>query len=53
MMQCWQCTVMTQTGGNKAENNEMMLQLKSKSKTDKKETSIMIDENGGRFDSLK
>ena len=39
-------------GGNKAENNEMMLQLKSKSKTDKRETSIMIDENGGRFDSL-
>ena len=38
-------------GGNKAENNEMMLQLKSKSKTDKRETSIMIDENGGRFDS--
>ena len=35
-----------------AENNEMMLQLKSKSKTDKRETSIMIDENGGRFDSL-
>ena len=30
----------------------MMLQLKSKSKTDKRETSIMIDENGGRFDSL-
>ena len=38
-------------GGNKAENNEMMLQLKSKSKADKRETSIMIDENGGRFDS--
>ncbi len=39
-------------GGNKEKNNEMMLQLKSKSKTDKRETSIMIDENGGRFDSL-
>ena len=38
-------------GGNKEKNNEMMLQLKSKSKTDKRETSIMIDENGGRFDS--
>ena len=39
-------------GGNKAENNEMMLQLKSKSNTDKRETSIMIGENGGRFNSL-
>ena len=39
-------------GGNKAENNEMMLKPKSKSNTDKRETSIMIDVNGGRFDSL-
>ncbi|MBB14795.1 hypothetical protein CMK22_05950 [Candidatus Poribacteria bacterium] len=44
--------VIAYLGGNEAENNEMMLQLKSKSKTDKRETSIMIDENGGRFDSL-
>ena len=38
-------------GGNKEKNNEMMLQLKSKSKTDKREVSMAIDENGGRFDS--
>ena len=44
--------VIAYLGGNEAKNNEMMLQLKSKSKTDKRETSIMIDENGGRFDSL-
>ena len=44
--------VIAYLGGNEAKNNEMMLQLKSKSKSDKRETSIMIDENGGRFDSL-
>ena len=44
--------VIAYLGGNEAENNEMMLQLKSKSKSDKREMSIMIDENGGRFDSL-
>ena len=44
--------VIAYLGRNEAKNNEMMLQLKSKSKTDKRETSIMIDENGGRFDSL-
>ena len=31
-------------------NNEMMFTLKSKSKTDKREASMGIDENGGRFD---
>ena len=44
--------VIAYLGGNEAKNNEMMLQLKSKSKSDKRETSIMIDESGGRFDSL-
>ena len=39
-------------GRNQGENNEMLFALDSKSKTDKRETSIMIDENGGRFDSL-
>ena len=29
--------------------NEMVFQLKSKSKTDKREASMMIDENGGRL----
>ena len=31
-------------------NNEMVLRLKSKSPTDKRKVSMMIDENGGRFD---
>ena len=37
--------------GENAKNNEMMFQLKSKSKTDKRMASMHIDENGGRFDS--
>ena len=32
--------------------DEMMFQLESKSKTDKRKTSIAIDENGGRFNSF-
>ncbi len=31
-------------------NGEMMLRLKSKSKTDKREVSMNIDKNGGRLD---
>ena len=38
-------------GANKAEHDEMVFRLQSKSKTDKREASIMIDKNGGRFDS--
>ena len=37
-------------GENKAENNEMMFRLASKSKTDKSIVSVGIDKNGGRFD---
>ena len=38
-------------GGNILDpNNEMMFRLRSKSKTDKREASMMIDGNGGRFD---
>ena len=37
-------------GGNPNKNNEMNFYLKSKSKTDKGEVSMMIDGNGGRFD---
>ena len=32
-------------------NREMMFRIQSKSKTDKRETSMSIDENGGRFQS--
>ena len=39
-------------GGNVTENGEMMFQLQSKSKTDKREVSMGIDENGGRFDGF-
>ena len=39
-------------GENKAENNEMIFQLQSKSKIDKRQVMMMIGENGGRFDSL-
>ena len=39
-------------GENKAEDNEMMFRLKSKSKTDKREARLQIDENGGRFDAV-
>ena len=37
-------------GENTSANNEMMLLLRSKSKTDRREAMIMIDRNGGRFD---
>ena len=43
-------TIVAYLGKNKAENNEIMLQLQSKSKTDKREVMLAIDENGGRFD---
>ena len=36
-------------GGNPDKNNEMQFFLKSKSKTDKREASMSIDENGGRL----
>ena len=39
-------------GENKSENKEMMFRLQSKSKTDKREASIMIDGNGGTFLSI-
>ena len=39
-------------GGNASENDEMMLHLISRSKTDKKSAAIQIDGNGGRFDSF-
>ena len=39
-------------GENKAGNNEMGFRLQSKSKTDKREASITIDENGGRFNCV-
>ena len=38
-------------GENTSTNNEMILQLQSKSKIDKRQV-MMIGENGGRFDSL-
>ena len=38
-------------GKNTKFDNEMMLLLKSKSKTDKREAMVSINENGGRFDS--
>ena len=41
----------TYLGPNVAENDEMMFQLKSKSKTDKRKASMMIDPNGGLFQS--
>jgi hypothetical protein len=39
-------------GKNTKFDNEMMLLLKSKSKTDKREAMVSINENGGRFDSV-
>ena len=39
-------------GKNLDENGEMMFQLESKSKTDKRGVSMHIDENGGRFDGF-
>ena len=43
-------TAVAYLGENK-KNNEMILQLQSKSKIDKRQV-MMIGENGGRFDSL-
>lgn len=37
-------------GENKAKDDEMMFFLKSKSKTDKRQVYMYINENGGRFD---
>jgi hypothetical protein len=37
--------------GENAEDGEMMFQLESKSKTDKREARVSIDDRGGRFDS--
>ena len=39
-------------GENTSTNNEMILQLQSKSKIDKRQVMMMIGKNGGRFDSL-
>ena len=39
-------------GENTSANNEMILQLQSKSKFDKRQVMMMIGENDGRFDSL-
>ena len=39
-------------GKNIKENDEMILQLQSKSKIDKRQVMMMIGKNGGRFDSL-
>ncbi len=38
--------------GENVKTNEMIFQLQSKSKIDKRQVMMMIDENGGRFDSL-
>ena len=38
--------------GKNANDGEMMFLLQSKSKTDKREVSMGIDENGGRFDGF-
>ena len=37
--------------GRNNETNEMMFRLKSKSKTDKRQVTMAIDGNGGRFDT--
>ncbi len=37
-------------GGNATNNNEMMFQLLSQSKTDKRAVGMAIGRNGGRFD---
>ena len=39
-------------GGNSNENGEMMFYLQSKSKTDKREARMSIDQYGGRFGSF-
>ena len=38
-------------GKNTSKNDEMIFQLQSKSKIDKRQVMMMIGENGGRFDS--
>ena len=38
--------------GENEKTNEMILQLQSKSKFDKRQVMMMIGKNGGRFDSL-
>ena len=38
--------------GENKKNNEMIFQLQSKSKIDKRQVMMMIGEKGGRFDSL-
>ena len=38
--------------GENVKTNEMIFQLQSKSKIDKRQVMMMIGENGGRFDSL-
>ena len=38
--------------GENEKTNEMIFQLQSKSKIDKRQVMMMIGENGGRFDSL-
>ena len=38
--------------GENEKTNEMIFQLQSKSKIDKRQVTMMIGENGGRFDSL-
>lgn len=43
-------TVVAYLGENANANDEMMFQLLSKSKTDRREATMMIDENGGRLD---
>ena len=44
-------TTVAYLGANADQNNEMMFQLLSKSKTDKRKVMMQIGENGGRFDS--
>ena len=39
-------------GKNTSKNDEMIFQLQSKSKIDKRQVLMMIGENGGRFESL-
>ena len=39
-------------GKNTSKNDEMIFQLQSKSKIDKRQVMMMIGKNGGRFDSL-
>ena len=45
-------TAVAYLGLNKGENGEIVFDLQSKSKTDKRSVSIGINENGGRFDAF-